>query len=187
VLSDCVDDYLARTRPGPVSTEHPAFAEAEDAVRAGIARLLAVNGTRSVDSFHRELGHVMWEYCGMARNEAGLKKALALIPEIRDRFWKDVRVSGGNEEFNVALERAGRVADFLEFAEVLCHDALDRAESCGAHFREEFQTEDGEALRNDDEYSYVSCWEYQGVGKRPSLHKEPLAFEVVKPATRSYK
>ena len=135
----------------------------------------------------KPLGQIVWEYCGMARNEGGLEKALEEIPRLRDEFWRDLCVPGQNEEINVTLEKAGRVADFLEFAELMCHDALDRDESCGAHFREEHQTEDGEALRNDDEYTYVSVWEYTGVGTKPNLHKESLEFESVQLATRSYK
>jgi len=156
-------------------------------VRAQIDRLLDVDGTRSVDSFHKALGHIMWEHCGMARNEAGLQRAIGEIGELREQFWKEVSVTGENEEFNVALEKAGRVADFLEFGEVLCYDALNRAESCGAHFREEYQTADGEAKRDDENFSYAAAWEFQGAGSAPALHKEKLVFEDVKLATRSYK
>ena len=146
-----------------------------------------VAGKHSVDSFHRELGTIMWDHCGMSRNAEGLTKAIGMINELRERFWRDVRVTGVNEEFNVSLENAGRVADFLEFAEILCYDALDRDESCGAHFREEHQTPDGEAKRNDEKFRYVSAWEFQGVGQKPKLHKEPLSFENIALATRSYK
>ena len=170
-----------------IDPDLPEFREAEAKARAGIQKLLDVNGTKSVDSFHKELGHIMWEGCGMARNAEGLTKAIGKIADVRDRFWKEVRVTGVNEEFNVNLEQAARVADFLEFADVLCYDALDRDESCGAHFREEHQTPDGEAKRNDEDYTYVAAWEYKGVGNRPELTKEPLVFENVELSTRSYK
>ena len=140
-----------------------------------------------MDSFHRELGKIVWDYCGMARNEAGLKKALSLIPALRKEFWKNVRVLGANEEFNQSLEKAGRVADFFELAELLARDALDRNESCGGHFREEYQTPEGEALRDDANYSYAAAWEYQGEGRSPVLSKELLTFNYVKPSQRSYK
>jgi len=149
--------------------------------------MLGVKGTRSVDHFHKELGHIMWDYCGMERTREGLQKALSEIPAIREEFWKNVRVLGENETRNQALEKAGRVADFLEFAELMCLDALHRNESCGGHFREEYQTEDGEALRDDEHYAYVAAWEFTGVGIEPKLHKEPLEFEFVHPSTRSYK
>jgi succinate dehydrogenase / fumarate reductase flavoprotein subunit len=142
---------------------------------------------RSVDSFHRELGRIMWEYCGMARNAEGLKTALARIPELREEYWRDVKVLGTGDELNQSLEKAGRVADFLELAELMCLDALERNESCGGHFREEYQTPEGEAARDDANYSYGSAWEFTGVGNTPVLHKEPLAFEYVHPAQRSYK
>jgi succinate dehydrogenase / fumarate reductase flavoprotein subunit len=152
-------------------------------------KLLAINGKRSVDSFHRELGLLLWDKCGMARNSRGLREALAWIPEMREHFWRDVRVPGDGEEFNQSLERAGRVADFLEFAELMCTDALTRDESCGGHFREEHQTADGEALRDDDNFADVFAWEYQGNGKiaAPKLHREPLMFETVQLTQRSYK
>ena len=140
-----------------------------------------------MDSFHRELGKIMWDHCGMARNESGLKTALSLIPALREEFWKNVRVRGANEEFNQSLEKAGRIADFLEFAELMCMDALHRKESCGGHFREEYQTPEGEALRDDENYAYVAAWGYQGDGRAPALTKEPLTFNYVKPSQRSYK
>jgi succinate dehydrogenase / fumarate reductase flavoprotein subunit len=139
-----------------------------------------------VDEFHRELGRLLWEKCGMARNEAGLKEALRSIPEIRERFWKDVCILGSGEELNQALEHAGRVADFLEFSELMCLDALERKESCGGHFREEYQTPEGEALRRDDLFSYVAAWQFNGVGQKPSLHKEELKFEEIPLAKRNY-
>ncbi len=187
VISDSIGNYLGATRLRKVSADLPEFADAEQAVRAGVRKLLDVDGSRSVDSFHKELGHIMWEHCGMTRNAEGLTKALGEIAEVRERFWRDVRVTGENAEFNVALEQAGRVADFLEFAEVLCHDALERDESCGAHFREEHQTPDGEAKRNDDDFTHVAAWEYRGVGERPALTLEKLDFQNVELTTRSYK
>ena len=187
VIADSIGNYLGANRLEKIDPDLPEFREAEAKARAGIQKLLDVNGTKSVDSFHKELGHIMWEGCGMARNAEGLTKAIGKIADVRDRFWKEVRVTGVNEEFNVNLEQAARVADFLEFADVLCYDALDRDESCGAHFREEHQTPDGEAKRNDEDYTYVAAWEYKGVGNRPELSKEPLAFENVELSTRSYK
>ncbi len=187
VLPYTIGNYLASAKLDPVGNDHTAFAEAEAQVAARMQRLLDINGTRSVDSFHKELGRLMWEKCGMARTEAGLKEALVEIPKIRERFWKDVRVLGSGESLNQSLEKAARVADFMEFAELMCHDALDRDESCGAHFRTEHQTDDGEAKRNDEKYSYVAAWEYQGEGNAPKLHKEQLDFEYVKLAQRSYK
>lgn len=182
-----VGNYLANVPRTPVDTGHAAFADAEREARTRADRLLAINGTKTVDEFHIELGRVMWEKCGMERNEAGLKEALTLIPEIRERFWKQVRVPGSGDNLNQSLEKAGRLADFLEFAEVMCWDALKRDESCGAHYRSEHTTEDGEAKRNDQDYSFVSVWEFKGVGEEPVLHKEPLEFENVKLSTRSYK
>jgi succinate dehydrogenase / fumarate reductase flavoprotein subunit len=150
------------------------------------ARLLSVNGTRSVDHFHRELGKIMWDNCGMARNRVGLEKALAEIPALREEFWKDVRILGG-PALNQSLEKAVRVADFFELGELLVRDALHREESCGGHFREESQTEEGEALRDDEHFAYVAAWEWTGKGREPALHKEPLDFEYVKLTQRSYK
>jgi succinate dehydrogenase / fumarate reductase flavoprotein subunit len=152
-----------------------------------VRALLSNKGTKSVDHYHRELGKVVWDNCGMARTEQSLSKALSEIPAIREEFHKNVRVLGENESLNQSLERAGRVSDFLEFAELMCLDALHRKESCGGHFREEYQTPDGEALRDDENFAYVGAWEFTGVGKEPVLHKEPLVFENVHLATRSYK
>ncbi|MBL8018372.1 MAG: fumarate reductase/succinate dehydrogenase flavoprotein subunit, partial [Leptospirales bacterium] len=160
--------------------------KAEAAVNDQTKQFLGMNGKRTVDSFHKELGKIMWEYCGMARNEAGLKKAIQRIPELREEFWKNVKVPGSGEALNMELEKAGRVADFLEFGELTCRDALDRNESCGGHFREEYQTEDGEAKRNDDKYCYVAAWEHNGKSE-PKLNKEPLVYENIHLATRSYK
>jgi len=170
-----------------VSSDRPECRQAEAEVGDRLRRLLAVKGKRSVLSFHRELGKVMWDDVGMARTEASLKKALEKVPQIREEFWRNVSVPGGGDGLNQSLEQANRVSDFLEFAELLCHDALSRNESCGAHFREEYQTPDGEAARDDEHYCYVAAWEYKGVGKPPELHKEPLVFEYVKPSVRSYK
>jgi succinate dehydrogenase / fumarate reductase flavoprotein subunit len=150
-------------------------------------RLLSIKGKRTVASFHRELGKIMWEYCGMARDAAGLRKALELIPKLREEFWRDVTVPGSGSDLNQTLEHAGRVADFLELGELMCRDALDREESCGGHFRTEYQTPDGEALRNDEKFAYVAAWEYAGEGKAPVLNKEPLVFENIKLSQRSYK
>jgi succinate dehydrogenase / fumarate reductase flavoprotein subunit len=187
VLPVTIGDYLADQLGKKVQTTHPAFAEAETAVRQRVTALLEAKGTRSVDSYHRELGSIMWEYCGMARSADGLKKALGMIRDLRGQYWRDVRVLGTGEEPNQALEKAGRVADFFELAELMCIDALHREESAGGHFRVEHQTPDGEAKRNDDEFLYVAAWEYKGEGNEPVLHKEPLVYEEVKLATRSYK
>jgi succinate dehydrogenase / fumarate reductase flavoprotein subunit len=187
VISYTLANYLAGLLgTAPVPTDDPAFAQAETAVGDTVARLLSINGTRSVDHFHRELGKIMWEHCGMARNQAGLEKALAEIPALREEFWKDVRVLGG-ASLNQSLEKATRVADFFELGELMVRDALHREESCGGHFREESQTEEGEALRDDDRFAYVGAWEWTGKGSEPALHQEPLEFEYVKLTQRSYK
>ncbi|HEX8077774.1 MAG TPA: succinate dehydrogenase (quinone) flavoprotein subunit, partial [Chthoniobacterales bacterium] len=189
VLPYTLPAYLAPQIGKRPSTDRPEFRQAEQEVRARTEKLLAVNGKRSVDSFHRELGLMLWDKCGMARNAAGLGEALARIPQLREEFWRDVRVLGDGEAFNQSLERAGRVADFLEFAELMCTDALTRDESCGGHFREEHQTPDGEALRDDENFADVFAWEYQGNGSvaAPKLHREPLNFETVQLTQRSYK
>ena len=168
-------------------TDGAEFAAVEGEVKARLDKLLAIQGRRTPDSFHRELGKLMEDRCGMARNAEGLTAALEKIPEIRAEFWENVAIPGTGLELNQTLERAARVADFLEFAELMCHDARERAESCGAHFREEFQTEEGEALRNDEDFCHVSAWEFQGDDKPPVMHKETLEFEFVELATRSYK
>jgi succinate dehydrogenase / fumarate reductase flavoprotein subunit len=186
IIPYTIGHYLASQYKGKVSTDHEAFARTESEVRERIGKLVGVGGKVPVDAFHRELGKVMWDYCGMGRTRDGLTKALELIPAIRERFWREVRVDGETESFNQALERAGRVADFLEFGELMCEDALAREESCGGHFREEHQQSDGEAKRDDENFAHVSVWEYKGVGKQ-ELHKEPLNFEFVKIANRSYK
>ncbi len=187
VLPNTINDYIATTKLEKADLSHHAVKEAETQVNCLTRRLLEIKGTRSVDSYHRELGKLMWDYCGMSRNAGGLKHALSEIPAMRDQFWKDVKVLGSGEELNQSLEKAGRVADFFELAELMCLDALERNESCGGHFREEYQTSDGEAQRDDAHYSYVSAWEFQGVGNPPVLHGEPLNFEYVHPAQRSYK
>jgi succinate dehydrogenase flavoprotein subunit len=179
--------YLASQKLDPVAPDHPEVKAAEAAVAERTKRLLGVRGKRTPTSFHRELGRIMWEYCGMARNRKGLETALQKIPALREEFWKGAAVLGENENLNQALEHAGRVADFLELAELMCLDALEREESCGGHFREEYQTQDGEALRNDEQFCHAAVWEHQGVGKKPRRHQEPLAFEAVHLATRSYK
>ena len=188
VLPNTITDYLADLLGDPpVPTSDPAFAAVEGEVEERVRGLLAVNGTRSVDWFHRELGKVLWDNCGMERSADSLKKALGEIPPLRDEFHADVRVLGENETFNQSLEKAGRVADFLEFSELMCLDALHREESCGGHFRVEHQTEEGEALRDDDNFSYVAAWEFTGVDEKPVLHKEELGFEAVELSQRSYK
>jgi len=187
VLPATVPDYLAKADLPHVDVSHRAFHDAEEEVRQRTNALLHVNGERTVDSFHRELGRVMWDDCGMARSEESLRRALAKIPELRDEFHKNVRVLGTGEELNQSLEKAGRVADFLELAELMCLDARHRTESCGGHFRLESQTPEGEAKRDDDNFCYVAAWEYTGPGQAPALHKEPLTFEHVHLAQRSYK
>ena len=187
MLPNTINDYLADGPFPEIDASDPAVVEAVGSVRARINKLLSVNGTRTVDSFHKELGRLMWDLCGMERSEEGLRKALTRIRELRDEFWSDVRVLGANDELNQALERAGRVADFLELGELMCIDALVRRESCGGHFRVESQTPDGEALRNDQEFAYVSAWEFGGDNRRPILHKEPLVYENVEMKQRSYK
>ena len=187
IVSNTIADYLASQKFAPVDATHPAFREAEAQVASRTKRFLSIKGTRTVDSFHRELGNIMWEYCGMSRNEEGLRTALQLIPKLREEFWRDVNVPGSADTLNQALEKAGRVADFLELAELICLDALERRESCGGHFREEYQTPDGEALRDDEHFAYVAAWEYAGDARPPILNKEPLDFEYVHLAQRSYK
>ncbi|MDE5890437.1 MAG: fumarate reductase/succinate dehydrogenase flavoprotein subunit, partial [Bacteroidales bacterium] len=165
----------------------PEFAEAEKSVKDKINKLLSIKGKESVDSLHKRLGHIMWEYVGMARNEAGLKEGIAKIQALRKEFWENVYVAGENGEFNQELEKALRLADFLEIGELMARDALNRNESCGGHFREEYQTEDGETKRDDENYMYVSAWEYKGAEVEPELHKEALKYENIKIVTRNYK
>jgi len=187
VIPYTLGDYLATAELGPVSTDHEEFRGTEEGIRQEIERCLSLKGERTVTSIHRELGNIMLEQCGMARNEAGLKEALEKIPALREEFMSKITVPGEAQDLNAELEKAGRVRDFLELGELMCRDALDRDESCGAHFREEHQTEEGEAVRDDENFSYVSTWEYAGEGNEPNLHKEPLEFEVAKPSVRSYK
>jgi len=187
ILPYTIGDYLASAKLERADSSHAAVRDAEAGVTKQTNRLLEIRGQRTVTSFHRELGKLLWDDCGMARTAAGLQKALQRVPELREEFWKNVNVLGSGEELNQALENAGRVADFLEFAELMCLDAFERNESCGGHFREEFQTPDGEALRDDANFSYAAAWEYAGAGKPPILNKEPLAFEYVHPTQRSYK
>lgn len=186
-LPATISNYLAQGGLNNVDGTHPAVQDAVQQVTAFNQRILDIKGTRTVDSFHRELGKIMWEYCGMSRTDAGLRYALQRIPELRQQFWSDVRVLGSGDELNQELEKAGRVADFIELAELMCLDALNRAESCGGHFREESQTPDGEALRDDDEYCYVAAWEHNGNPGAAILHREALIFENIKLAQRSYK
>jgi succinate dehydrogenase / fumarate reductase flavoprotein subunit len=187
VLPYTIGDYLAQTDLGRVEADDSACRAVEEDVGARIQKLLSVDGKRTVESFHRELGVLMWDKCGMSRSRQALEEALDRIPVLREEFWNNVRVAGVGETLNQSLEKAGRVADFLEFAELMCHDAYQREESCGAHFREEYQTTEGEAKRDDDRFSYVAAWEFTGVGAEPKLHKEPLHFEDIPLSTRSYK
>lgn len=187
VIPATLGHYLATTALAPVADGHPEVRAAVDGVRDRLERLLAIRGRRTVQSFHRELGSLMWDECGMARNADGLRRALGRIPALRQEFWENVTVPGSGQELNQSLEHAGRVADFLELAELMCRDALHREESCGGHFRTEHQTPDGEARRDDDRFAYVAAWEYTGSHSEPILHREPLAFENVQLATRSYK
>jgi succinate dehydrogenase / fumarate reductase flavoprotein subunit len=188
VLPYTIGDYLADEILTPkIDTNSNEFEEAENAVTERIKKLFHIKGTKPVDYFHKKLGHVMWDYVGMSRNEEGLQKAIQMIREIREEFWKDVKIPGELDNLNPELEKAGRVADFLDIGELMAMDALDRNESCGGHFREESVTEDGEAKRKDEKFTYVSCWEYKGEGQEPVLHKEDLVFENVKLTQRSYK
>jgi len=187
ILPYTIGHYFASSKQFRPPTDHPEFRKSEEEIRAMTNRLLSVRGKRTVTSLHRELGKLLWEKCGMARNEAGLREALRRIPELRDEFCRTVNVTGESGELNQALEYAGRVADFMEFAELLCLDALHREESCGGHFRTEHQTPDGEAKRNDDQFAYVAAWEYKGPDRQPEMHREPLIYEEVQMSTRSYK
>lgn len=198
VAPTTVANYLATQKPGSITTAHPEFKRVEEEVNERTNRLLSINGKRTVDSFHRDLGKVMWDKCGMERSAAGLQQAIQEIPAIREEFWNNVRIPGSGAGANMELEKAGRVADFLEFGELMCYDALNREESCGGHFRAEHQytsadpevqsgkTQSGEAKRDDENFAYVAAWEFTGAGNRPSLHKEPLVFETLKPSVRSY-
>jgi succinate dehydrogenase / fumarate reductase flavoprotein subunit len=187
ILPYTVGDYIAKAKLDNIDGSHPEFARVESGVAELTKRLLSIKGHQTVDSFHRQLGKIMWDDCGMSRTARGLESAISQIRELREQYWKDVNVAGSADDLNQSLEKAGRVADFFELAELLSIDALDRNESCGAHFREEYETPDGEAQRNDDQFSYVAAWEYKGPDQAPVLHKEPLAFEYVHPSARSYK
>ncbi|HYL37038.1 MAG TPA: fumarate reductase/succinate dehydrogenase flavoprotein subunit [Bryobacteraceae bacterium] len=187
ILPYTVGDYIANNALGKVDASHAEFARSEAAVAGMTKRLLAIQGHHTVDSFHRRLGQIVWEYCGMSRNAPGLETALGEIRALREQYWSDVTVTGSADDLNQSLEKAGRVADFFELAELMCIDALHRNESCGGHFREEYQTPDGEAQRDDDDFSYVAAWEFQGTDQQPLLNKEPLHFEYVHPSQRSYK
>ena len=198
VAPTTVANYLATQKPGSVTTAHPEFKKVEEEVNSRTNKLLNVNGKRTVDSFHRDLGKVMWDKCGMARDPQGLQEAIQQIPAIREEFWNNVLIPGSGAGANMELEKAARVADFLEFGEMMCYDALNREESCGGHFRTDHQytdadpevqsgkTQAGEAKRDDQNFAYVAAWEFTGAGNRPTLHKEPLVFETVKPSVRSY-
>lgn len=187
IIPHTIGDYLAGEKPGTVSTGHESFTEAASDVVKTIETLLAMRGKRTSDDFHRELGKILWDYCGMSRSDQGLETAKGLVGKLKEEFWSNLTVSGSAYEMNQALEKAGRVAEFLDFAHLLLEDALSRKESCGSHFNEACQTEDNEALRDDDNYRYVAAWEYTGEGKRPVLHKEQLVFEHVTLSQRSYK
>jgi succinate dehydrogenase / fumarate reductase flavoprotein subunit len=187
IIPYTIGDYLAGNKFAAVDAAHPAFKDAEKGLDATIRKLMSIPGKRPVDEFHKDLGKILWEYCGMARNGAGLKKALELIPKLREEFWRNVRIPGSSYDFNQELEKAQRVADFLELGELIVRDSLQREESCGCHFREEYQTEENEAKRDDEHFSYVAAWEFQGNGNVPKLNKELLTFEYAKPSKRSYK
>jgi succinate dehydrogenase / fumarate reductase flavoprotein subunit len=187
VIPYTIGNYLATNKLGKVEESNTEVRNAVACVNETIQKLLSIKGKRTVDSFHRELGRIMWEYCGMSRNAAGLEQAIGQIRELRDEFWQNVTVPGSGNDLNQSLEKAGRVADFLELGELMCIDALHRNESCGGHFREEYQTPEGEAQRDDEHFSYVAAWGYRGPGNQPDLIKEPLEFEYVHPSQRSYK
>jgi succinate dehydrogenase / fumarate reductase flavoprotein subunit len=188
ILPNTISNYLAdEIRIPKISTDNAEFDEAEKSVIERLNKLISIKGKQAAASFHKRLGKIMWDYCGMVRNEEGLNKALILIKELKEEFWRDLTIPGAANELNMELEKAGRVADYFELATLLVTDALNRKESCGAHFREEFQTADGEAKRNDDEFTYVAAWEFTGEDKPPMLHKEELKFEEVEMKVRSYK
>jgi succinate dehydrogenase / fumarate reductase flavoprotein subunit len=188
VLPYTIQNYLADQIQVPrFSTDLPEFKEAEKAINDRIAKLMSIKGKESVDSLHKKLGHIMWEHVGMARDAQGLKEAIEMLKDLKKEFWSNVRIPGEANTLNVELEKALRVADFIEIGTLMAHDALDREESCGGHFRTEHQTEEGEALRHDDKFAYVSCWEYQGENNDPVMLKEPLNYEFVVPQTRNYK
>ena len=187
IIPITIGDYLSRHPYGDVDAGHAALADARREAEERVEKLLQIKGTRSVESLHRELGRLLWDHCGISRNADGLEQALEAIPAIRDRFWSDLRLPGTSRQLNQSLEHAGRLADFIEFAELMCLDALTRDESCGCHLREEHQTEEGETLRDDVNFAHVAVWEYQGHEKPPVLHKEPLSFHALPLAQRNYK
>jgi succinate dehydrogenase / fumarate reductase flavoprotein subunit len=187
VIPSTIANYLATQLGKKVSVDRPEFKAAENEVQARVSKLLSIKGKRTATSFHRELGLLLWEKCGMARSRESLQEALQKIPSLREEFWQNLNVQGSGSELNQSLEQAGRVADFLEFAELMCLDALEREESCGGHFRVEYETKDGEALRNDEEFCHVAAWQYTGPDSKPVRNVEALVFENVKLATRSYK
>ncbi len=187
VIPYTIGNYLAREKFSPVKEDHPEVVAAREAVVSRTKRLLAIRGQRSATSFHRELGKLLWDHCGMERNRKGLEHALGQLPGLREEFWKNATVPGSGQELNQSLEVAGRVADFLELGELMCLDALERDESCGCHFRTEHQMADGEAKRDDQKFSHVAAWEYTGDGRKPNRHVEPLIYENVELAVRSYK
>jgi succinate dehydrogenase / fumarate reductase flavoprotein subunit len=187
IIPYTIGNYLARDKFSPVPADHPEVRAAEAAVAERTRRLLSIQGERTPTSFHRELGKIMWEHCGRARDRKGLEQGLSMIPKLREEFWKNLRVPGTGHELNQSLEHAGRVADFLELGELMCLDALERDESCGSHFRTEHQTPDGEAERNDKDFCHVAAWQFQGDGKKPIRNVEPLVYENVELAVRSYK
>jgi succinate dehydrogenase / fumarate reductase flavoprotein subunit len=187
IIPYTIGNYLAQTGAGSVSPDGPEVKEALDSVKQRVDQLLTPNGKKSSRSYHKELGQIMWEYAGMARNEAGLKKAIGQIQGLREDFASNLLVPGSGERLNAELERAGRVRDFIDFGELLCRDALERKESCGGHFREEYQSEEGEAMRDDENFAHAAVWEYKGEGETPVRHTEELEYENVKLAVRSYK
>ena len=187
VLPNTIRDYLADAPFEKVSEDHPAVVEARTAVEKRIETFLSIKGKRSADSFHKELGHIMWEFCGMERSEPGLRKAIDMIRELKREFWSDLKVLGTADSLNQSLEKAGRVADFIELGELMCIDALNRRESCGGHFRAESQTDEGEALRHDDQFAYVAAWGFGGEDAEPVLHKEDLIYTAIEMKQRSYK
>jgi succinate dehydrogenase / fumarate reductase flavoprotein subunit len=187
ILPYTIGGYLAGTELQTVSSDHPAFKESSSQIAERVKQLLSIRGSRTVDDFHRQLGLIMWEHCGMSRNNQGLAKARTMIQELRGEFWENALVPGSNDDFNQSLERAGRVADFFDFAELMVIDALARQESCGGHFNEAFQTDDNEAKRDDDNFCHVSAWEFTGEEREPNFQIEPLVFENVELSQRSYK
>jgi succinate dehydrogenase / fumarate reductase flavoprotein subunit len=187
VIPSTIANYLATQLGKKVSVDRPEFKATENEVRERVRKLLSIKGKRTATSFHRELGLLLWEHCGMTRSRESLQEALQKIPSLREEFWQNLNLQGGDMELNQSLEQAGRVADFLEFGELMCLDALEREESCGAHFREEYQTKEGEAVRNDEQFCHVAAWQYTGTDSKPVRNVEPLVFENVKLATRSYK